>query len=196
MGTTAYTQHLPQFHTGLLAYPDCAGCPLEGERIVPPEGNPRADIALVGRDPGEAEEREKRVFIGPSGGLLNYFLEKAELVRQDLWITNAVLCRAQTKILQQPDGTQRKCSPDEVYAIAAKHCRPRLLAELRAVDPKVVVPLGREALIALIPYAHSITKRRGQIHDMDLESRHGEVARELDKRRRALTATSNTGVKE
>jgi DNA polymerase len=175
VGTTPYTRHLPAFYTGLIAHPECEHCPLNGETIVPPEGNPRADIVLVGRDPGEHEEREKRVFVGNSGGLLNLFLERAGIARPDIWITNNTLCRAQAK-----DYRGKRLSAREVYALAAKFCRPRLLSELRAIDPKVVVPLGQEALVSLIPYAHSITRRRGQVHELDLEQRHRDAARERD----------------
>lgn len=74
---------------------DCDRCPLRGRVVVPPEGNVDAGMVIVGEGPGMNEVAHERPFIGPSGAKLVELLAKVGLRRADVWITNAVLCRAE-----------------------------------------------------------------------------------------------------
>ena len=76
---------------------DCRRCELSQERtnIVFGEGNPFADIMIIGEGPGEREDQLARPFVGRSGGLLDEALEGNDLTRDDVYIANIVKCRLQ-----------------------------------------------------------------------------------------------------
>lgn len=73
----------------------CDQCPLNGQVVVPPEGPQDAVVAIVGEGPGFKEVQKRKPFIGPSGLLLNEILQTVGLDREDVLVTNAVLCRAE-----------------------------------------------------------------------------------------------------
>ncbi len=83
-----------------MAGAQCWRCPLRGKRPVPPEGPHDPELVVVGEGPGANEEKAGRPFIGPSGIALDDILRKAGVKRERIWITNAVLCRADTPGVQ------------------------------------------------------------------------------------------------
>jgi DNA polymerase len=113
-----------------------AGCGFEiceqATNLVPGEGAPEAQVVIVGEAPGAAEDMAGRPFVGSSGKLLDSLLEAAGLARADVFITNVVKAR--------PPGN-RDPRRDEIA-----HHLPWLLAQLEAIAPRVIVPLGRHAL--------------------------------------------------
>lgn len=157
------TESSGQFFRGLVAQPKCAGCPLEGSKKVPPEGNPHAMIAIVGEGPGYLEEIEGRPFTGPSGQFLNTLLVRAGIDRSTLWITNTTLCKPKTVII---DGKPQ--NQDVVVRLAAKYCKSRLDEELFKIRPKVIVGLGSQSVKSLYSSSASLKGRRGAIHALDL----------------------------
>src|SRR5919112_1063352 len=74
------------------ALPDCRGCELweNAEQVVPGEGPARARMMLVGEQPGDVEDKEGHVFVGPAGRLLDKALVAAGIDRDDVYLTNAV----------------------------------------------------------------------------------------------------------
>ena len=112
----------------------CRGCDLweRATQIVFGEGTKRADVMLVGEQPGDHEDLEGRPFVGRSGKLLDELLGEAGLVRADVFITNVVKAR--------PPGNR------DPKAGEVAHHMPWLEAELALVQPRLVVPLGRHAL--------------------------------------------------
>ncbi|HKF84427.1 MAG TPA: uracil-DNA glycosylase [Candidatus Limnocylindrales bacterium] len=125
----------------------CTRCRLHETRTqaVPGEGDPDTEVVFVGEGPGLNEDREGRPFVGRAGGLLVRLLASIGWRRDDVFITNVVKCRP-------PDN--RDPQPDEIAA-----CAPYLRAQLRVLDPAVVVTLGRFSMQAFIPGA-----RIGQVH--------------------------------
>jgi uracil-DNA glycosylase family 4 len=125
----------------------CTACRLaEGRtRSVPGEGDPDTEVVFVGEGPGFNEDREGRPFIGRAGGLLVRLLGSIGWQREDVFITNVVKCRP-------PDN--RDPQPDEIAA-----CAPYLRRQLEALDPSVVVTLGRYSMGTFMPGA-----RIGQVH--------------------------------
>jgi uracil-DNA glycosylase len=111
----------------------CQRCHLHKGRnfLVFGAGNAEADIVLVGEGPGEDENRRGEPFVGPAGQLLDGFLRRQGLAREDIYITNIVKCRPPNN--REPDS-------DEVAA-----CLPLLHVQLRIIRPKVIVALGRVA---------------------------------------------------
>jgi uracil-DNA glycosylase family 4 len=128
----------------------CTRCPLHRGRInaVPGEGNPLSDVLLVGEGPGAREDATGRPFVGPAGQLLNELLGSLGWARQDVFIANVVKCR--------PPGN-RDPEPDEIAACAAY-----LERQEAALDPAVIVTLGRHSLGRYLPGAR-ISAVHGQL---------------------------------
>lgn len=123
-------------------------------QIVPGEGNPQAEIVLVGEAPGEEEDRQGRPFVGRSGKLLDRVLNTAGLDRRDVWVTNTVKCRP----VSFESGRARNRAP-RVGEI--KDWTPILAAEIALIRPKLLVGLGAVAGKALLGSGFRITQQRG-----------------------------------
>jgi DNA polymerase len=130
----------------------CTRCRLHQSRtqVVFGQGDPNADLMFVGEAPGFHEDRQGIPFVGPSGQLLNRLLEGIGLRRQDVYICNVVKSRP---------PQNRDPLPDEIAA-----CRPWLDAQVRLVDPKVVVTLGNFAAKTLLETTTGITRLRGRTY--------------------------------
>ena len=99
---------------------------------MPGEGNPKAQVIFIGEGPGFNEDQQGRPFVGAAGLLLNELLKMIKMQRSDVWIGNVVKCRP-------PEN--RDPMVDEVRA-----CTPYLDDQIRAIKPKVIIPLGKHAL--------------------------------------------------
>jgi uracil-DNA glycosylase len=130
----------------------CTRCRLHQSRtqVVFGQGDPHADLMFVGEAPGFHEDRQGLPFVGPSGQLLNRLLEGIGLRRQDVYICNVVKSRP---------PNNRDPLPDEIAA-----CRPWLDAQIRLVDPKVVVTLGNFAARTLLETTTGISRLRGRTY--------------------------------
>jgi len=136
---------MPPVYAALVARVQaCRACPrMEGRRRVLGDANgglrPRA--MLVGTAPGRhGAERTGIPFSGDrSGEALDALLQRAGLTRGDVFITNAVLCNPQ-------DARGRN---DEPTAAELRACSRHLGDTVAAVDPPLVVALGRTAYAAL-----------------------------------------------
>ncbi len=127
----------------------CPKCELARTRThaVPGEGAPRARVMLVGEGPGWHEDRQGRPFVGNAGKFLNELLALAGLDRETVFITNVVKCR--------PPGN-RDPMPDEIAA-----CAPYLERQIEAIDPEVIVTLGRFSMARWFP-GERISRIHGQ----------------------------------
>jgi uracil-DNA glycosylase family 4 len=125
----------------------CTRCALANRRTfaVPGEGNVLSDVLLVGEGPGAREDATGRPFVGPAGQLLTELLHGIGWEREDVFITNIVKCR--------PPGN-RDPESDEAAACAAY-----LERQEHALDPAVIVTLGRHSLQRYLPGA-----RIGAVH--------------------------------
>lgn len=131
---------------------DCTRCKLHKGRtnIVFGAGNPNADLMFVGEAPGADEDLQGIPFIGRAGQLLTKMIEAMGLTREDIYIANVVKCRP-------PEN--RNPDPDEVST-----CQPFLKKQIEAINPKVVVALGKFAAQTLLQTEIPITKLRGEFH--------------------------------
>lgn len=126
--------------------PACETCPLRLKTKVYPDGPVPAKIAFVGEAPGKHEVRKGRPFVGASGHVMwKIFGDVLGLRREDVWVTNALLCRPSKITLQ--NGVV--IPEEQVKQLAMNACRMRLIDELRVVDPVVTIPLGKWSLRAL-----------------------------------------------
>jgi DNA polymerase len=140
----------------------CRACPLwkNATQTVFGEGAAHARIMLVGEVPGDTEDREGRVFVGPAGSVLDEALAAAGLDRAHLYVTNAV-----KHFKWEPRGKRRLHKTPSQREVEA--CRPWLEGELAAVKPVLVVALGATASKALLGPAFRITKDRGKLQRRD-----------------------------
>jgi uracil-DNA glycosylase family protein len=136
----------------------CRGCVLyeNATQTVFGDGSPDGRVMIVGEQPGDQEDRRGEPFVGPAGRLLDQALEEAGIVRADVYITNAV---KHFKFKRQEGGKRRIHEAPNVTEIRA--CRPWLIAELRMLEPEVVIALGATAGKALLGSGFRVTKQRG-----------------------------------
>ena len=117
----------------------CTKCDLYKTALkgVPGEGDPNAEVMLIGEAPGFHEDRQGRPFVGASGQFLEQLLASVGLQRKDVFIGNVVKHRP----LENRDP-----QPDEIAA-----CMGYLERQLAIIDPKVVVTLGRFSMNYFFP---------------------------------------------
>ena len=134
----------------------CTNCHLyaNATQTVFGEGSPKAEIVLVGEQPGDQEDLAGRPFVGPAGRLLDQALEQAGIDRKLAYVTNVV-----KHFKWQPRGKRRIHQKPNSAEVAA--CRPWLDAELSLVKPKVLVCLGATAAQALLGRQFRVSKDRG-----------------------------------
>lgn len=138
----------------------CKRCPLHKGRInaVPGEGNPRAEVMLIGEAPGRNEDIQGRPFVGAAGRLLTQLLSSIGLSREEVFITNVVKCRP---------PNNRDPRPEEIKA-----CLPYLRRQVKVIDPDIIVALGRHSSLTLLRLAgreeSSIMRIRGKVYEVEL----------------------------
>ena len=128
----------------------CTKCELHRTRkqAVPGEGPSHSEIMFIGEGPGFHENEQGRPFVGAAGQFLDQLLAQAGVARADVWIGNVVKCR--------PPGN-RDPLPDELAA-----CDVYLEAQIKAIDPSIIVTLGRFSMNKFFPGA-KISAVHGQM---------------------------------
>jgi len=128
----------------------CQKCALYHSRklAVPGEGPANSEIMFIGEGPGFHENEQGRPFVGAAGNFLNELLAQAGLKRTDVWIGNVVKCR--------PPGN-RDPLPEELSA-----CDGYLERQIAAINPKIVITLGRFSMGKYLPGA-KISSVHGQM---------------------------------
>lgn len=127
----------------------CTRCGLCETRshVVFGVGNRQTDILLVGEGPGEQEDLQGEPFVGPAGQLLDDMLSIIDLDRSKCYIANIVKCRP-----------PRNRDPLEIEQQA---CIGYLQQQIKLIQPKMIVCLGRIAAKALIREDFRITREHG-----------------------------------
>jgi uracil-DNA glycosylase family 4 len=141
-----------------LGVTGCERCPAlvdSRSRIVDGVGPPDADLLFVGEAPGATEDDRGEPFVGRSGDVLDEGLREVGLARPDVRITNCVRCRP-------PEN--RDPTTDELH-----QCRDYLERELVAVDPELVVTLGKVPAEHLLDRAVGVTGEAGDIDSVSVE---------------------------
>lgn len=137
----------------------CTRCALHAGRtqVVFGEGDPDADLALVGEAPGFHEDREGTPFAGRARELLERLLGGVGLSLDDVYLATVLKCR--------PPGN-RDPQPEE-----SASCEPYLYRQLDLVRPRVVATLGSFATALLSGRALGITRVHGQEQEVTLGGR-------------------------
>ena len=135
----------------------CTKCGLHRSRtrVVFGEGPLNAELVIVGEAPGFNEDKEGRPFQGASGMFLDRLLSSVGLERERVYMTTVNKCHP-------PGSPPRSPKPSEVSS-----CRPYLVAQLAAVDPKVVVAMGELASRVLTGRKEAVSRIRGRAIPLD-----------------------------
>jgi DNA polymerase len=144
---------LPVLRTAVQS---CQGCDLylHATQAVFGEGPRKAQILMIGEQPGNDEDLQGHPFVGPAGKILDRALTDASIDRTQVYLTNAVKHfkfeeRGKRRIHKKPNG-------GEIMA-----CRPWLEAEVHLIRPKVIVCLGATASQTVLGKTFRLTKERG-----------------------------------
>jgi DNA polymerase len=185
----------------------CKACDLyaRGTQTVFGEGPRRAEVMMVGEQPGDAEDLAGHPFVGPAGRLLDRALEVAGIDRQHVYVTNVV-----KHFKWEPRGKRRIHAKPNSAEIAA--CRPWLETEIALVKPRVLVCLGATAAQALLGRTFKVSKQRGTfvasplaprvtatVHPSSIlrapddDARHAEMKRFVEDLRRVAAELTRAG---
>lgn len=136
----------------------CRGCPLwaPATQTVFGAGPADARVVLVGEQPGDQEDRRGEPFVGPAGRVLDQALDEAGIDRGAAYVTNAVKHfkfeeRGKRRLHKTPSATE------------VRACRPWLTAEIEALAPDVLVPMGATAAKAVHGPDFRVTRHRGEV---------------------------------
>jgi DNA polymerase len=146
---------LAQLHAVMVR---CTRCDLYVSRtqVVPGAGSADAALLFVGEAPGASEDREGVPFVGASGRLLDAMLGAAGIARREVFVANVVRCR--------PPGNRAPRSRE------LRACAGWLAEQIRLLEPRLVVTLGRFALQHFVPDGR-ITRLQGTVHEVDYAGR-------------------------
>jgi DNA polymerase len=139
------------------------GCPLKftATKLVFADGNPKAEVMLVGEAPGSDEDRDGRPFVGVSGQLLDRMLAAIRLSREHVYVANTLYWR--------PPGNR---SPTQAETAA---CLPFIQRQIELVAPKILVLLGGAAAKTMLNRAEGITRLRGRRFDYESTGMGGPI---------------------
>ncbi len=129
---------------------NCLLCDLSKGRtnVVFGQGNPNADVMFIGEGPGEQEDITGLPFVGRAGKLLDKYLFAMGMERDKIYIANMVKCRP---------PQNRDPSPGEQDI-----CIGYLREQVRLINPKIIVCLGRISAQRLIDPDFKVTKQHGE----------------------------------
>ena len=141
----------------------CKKCRLSETRInaLCGEGNLNAKIMLIAQAPGQKEDKEGRMFIGPSGKVLDELLSTAGISRQAVYMTNLIKCML---------PKYRKPKQDEI-----KTCSYYLDEEIKLINPEILAPLGYYATLYVF-------QKYGILPEAEFSSIYGRLFLTKDKR--------------
>jgi uracil-DNA glycosylase len=133
---------------------NCIRCKLHRGRktIVFGEGNPSAELMLIGEAPGADEDIQGRPFVGRAGQLLMQMIKAIHFERKDVFIANVLKCRP---------PNNRPPEPDEVQT-----CSPFLWKQIEIIKPKIILALGTFSAQLLLNSKSSISFLRNRVYEM------------------------------
>lgn len=152
---------------------DCKGCPLYGqERLVDSEIRPGAKLLVVAEAPGKQEVLDGAPLVGPSGQVFAAGLAAAGWSREQVSITNSILCQPPPGVSLDDylrdlnrlnrraaarEGTAAGLAPSRLLRSPVECCAPRLEKDIEESEATTYLALGSKALQSIariykIPY--------------------------------------------
>jgi uracil-DNA glycosylase family protein len=141
----------------------CRGCELwkNATQTVFGAGASKAQLMLVGEQPGDQEDLHGAPFVGPAGAVLDRALKEIEIDPDGIYITNAV-----KHFKWRPRGKRRLHQTPRAGEVEA--CKPWLEAEIEAVRPDALLALGATAGRAIFGPSVRVTRDRGRLLETPL----------------------------
>jgi uracil-DNA glycosylase family 4 len=139
---------LDQIKADILKQNICPDLAKTAKQLVMGDGNPDADIVFVGEAPGKNEDEQGIPFVGAAGKFLNEMLGLIGLERKDIYITNIVKYRP-------PNNRDPEPSEKEAFL-------PYLAAQIKVIEPKLIVLLGRHSMDSMLPQGLQISACHGE----------------------------------
>jgi probable DNA metabolism protein len=140
----------------------CTRCPLHchATQTVFGVGPERAQLMIVGEQPGDEEDLQGRPFVGPAGRIFDATMQQAGIDRSTVYVTNAVKhfkyeLQGKRRIHQSPNAGE------------VEHCRWWLKREIDLIQPRLVVAMGRTAVSALTGKMPKLADLRGRVHALE-----------------------------
>jgi uracil-DNA glycosylase family 4 len=152
----ASARTLDELREKLLAFDGC-GLKATATQLVFSDGNPEAQIMIIGEAPGGDEDRIGRPFVGRAGQLLDKMLAAIGLDRNHVYIANVVPWR--------PPGN-RTPTPLETSA-----CLPFIRRQIALVHPQILICVGASATQTLLGTKEGIMRLRGRWFDYDMDGK-------------------------
>lgn len=133
----------------------CSRCELCQTRhnVVFDAGNPKSEVMFIGEGPGETEDLKGEPFVGKAGQFLDFVLELVGLDRTMIYICNVIKCRPP----QNRDPNAKEI----------ESCRDYMYRQIKIINPKVIVCLGRIAACELLGSDFKITRDHGKWIEKD-----------------------------
>jgi DNA polymerase len=157
---------------------NCRGCDLHerATQAVSGRGASAASLVLIGEQPGDAEDRKGKPFVGPAGRVLDRALQEAGIPAETTYLTNVV---KHFRWKPDPRGGKRRIHerPD---AGQIRACRPWLQAELDRLNPRALVTLGATAGQALFGSSFRVSVSRGTAISWSATAPGRSAGREID----------------
>ena len=133
------------------------GCSLKfsASSTVFGNGNPQANLMIVGEAPGADEDRIGEPFVGRSGNLLNKMLKAIDISREECFVSNVLPWR--------PPGNRPPTDGETAV------CLPFLKKQIELVKPKIILMLGASAANAMLDNTDSISRLRGRFMEYEID---------------------------
>jgi uracil-DNA glycosylase family 4 len=130
----------------------CRACELHKSRkqTVFGEGDPQANLLVIGEAPGTDEDAQGEPFVGPTGQLLNAMLIAIGLRNEQIFITNILKCR--------PPGDR------DPHVNEMQRCETFLQRQIELIQPKLILTVGRIAAQSLLKCDTPVGRLRGKVH--------------------------------
>ena len=156
-------QDRPRTLSGIeTAIHQCRRCPIGflDNQAVMGEGLKKSALMVVGEQPADQEDLAGKPFVGPSGQLLNRYMEQAGIDRRQVYVTNAVkhfkfAWRGKRRLHQSPTSGE------------IDTCRFWLNGERSIIQPQLILALGASAARGVLGKAVTISKSRGHAVPLD-----------------------------
>lgn len=123
---------------------------LNDTKLVFGDGDPNANLVVIGEAPGAKEDELGKPFVGRAGKMLDKILDAAEFDRDEIYISN---------ILKHRPPNNRNPLPEE-----RQRSLPYLLHQIDLIEPKIILTLGKVSALTLLDESGSLKSKRGRFH--------------------------------
>jgi DNA polymerase len=131
------------------------------KNLVFADGNKNSQVMIIGEAPGKTEDKLKKPFVGRAGKLLDELLNRINLDRTKVYITNVVNYR--------PDKN-RKPTPEEINEF-----KKLLFKHIEIIKPKCILLLGATAATAVLNYKGPLSEVRGKLKNIKINNSYFDV---------------------